>query len=171
MEEYIMKVQYLWGNPFTRKEDSSSSDLAFLSSVPIFDTLTNRQKQKLHSLIHVRHFNQNDIVFRQDDPGVGLYIIREGMVSVWREHDDLTRTKIAELSEGDFFGEMALLNDIARSATIVAEKPTTLFGLFRSDLLSLMDSDPKLGVRVVYQLAKIVAERLRNINDSLADNT
>jgi len=166
-----MQSRFLWGNPFVKKEDSASSDLVFLSSVPIFDTLTNRQKQKLHSLIHIRHFNQNDIVFRQDDPGVGLYIIRNGMVSVWREHDDLTRTKIAELSEGDFFGEMSLLNDIPRSATIVAEKTSTLFGFFRSDLLSLMDSDPKLGVRVVYQLAKIVAERLRIINDTLADKT
>lgn len=161
-----MNPARLWGNPFSFSSTDTTTDLEFLSSVPIFDTLTRRQKQKLHSLIHIRSYAEGDIVFRQNDPGVGLYIVRDGSVSIWREHDsDMTKTKIALLTEGDFFGEISLLNDSPRSATVVAEKPSTLFGFFRSDLLALMESDPKLGVKLVYQLARIVAERLRVIND------
>ena len=167
--EDVMKRRLLWGNPFSHKNGTSASDLEFLAKVPVFDTLTRRQKIKIQSLIHVRHFTQGEIVFRQDDPGVGLYIVREGAVSVWREHPDMTKTRIADLSSGDFFGEISLLNESPRSATVVAEKPSVLLGFFRSDLLGLMDSDPKLGVRLVYQIARIVAERLRNVTDDLPE--
>ena len=90
-------------------------------------------------------------------------------MSVWHESADLTKTKMIDLHAGDFFGEISLLNDSPRSATVVAEGDTTLFGFFRSDLLSLMDSDPKLGVKLVYQLARIVAERLTQSNQSAPD--
>ncbi len=162
-----MNLRLLWGNPFSKKGEMTVSDLEFLSKVPIFDTLSGRQKEKIQSLIHIRHYTPGEIVFRQDDPGVGLYIIREGCVSVWREHPDMTKTQVAELSDGDFFGEIALLNDSARSATVVAEKSTILFGFFRSDLMPLMDSDPNIGVKIVYRLAQIVAERIRQMNVEL----
>ncbi|MFC1511566.1 cyclic nucleotide-binding domain-containing protein [Candidatus Latescibacterota bacterium] len=164
-----MKFKQLWGNPFFHKNGTSLSDLEFLAKVPVFDTLTRRQKKKIQSLIHIRHFTQGEIVFRQDDPGVGLYIVREGNVSVWREHPDMTKARITDLSTGDFFGEISLLNESPRSATVVAEKQSVLFGFFRSDLLALMDSDPKLGVRLVYQIARIVAERLRLVTDDLSE--
>ena len=165
-----MSKHVLWGNPFSHLSEDTVSDLDFLSRVPIFDTLTRRQKQNLHALIHVRQFSPDEIVFRQGDPGVGLYIIREGAVSVWREHGDMTKTKIADLSDGDFFGEISLLNDSPRSATVVSVKSSRMFGFFRSDLLSLMDSNPKLGVRLVYQLARIVAERLTLANVYASEN-
>jgi CRP-like cAMP-binding protein len=81
----------------------------------------------------------------------------------------MTKTRIADLSSGDFFGEISLLNESPRSATVVAEKQSVLLGFFRSDLLGLMDSDPKLGVRLVYQIACIVAERLRNVTDDFPE--
>lgn len=165
-----MNLRLLWGNPFL-KGSTNISDLEFLSKVPIFDSLTSRQREKIQSLIHVRHYTPGEIVFRQDDPGVGLYIVREGGVSVWCEHADMTKTRLADLSEGDFFGEISLLNDSPRSATVVAEKSTVLLGFFRSDLMPLMDSDPNMGVRIVYRLAQIVAERIRQMNFDLTSTS
>ena len=164
-----MNITTLWGNPFKKNKSDLESNIDFLSTVPIFDTLTRRQKYLLYSIIHVRHFKAGEIIFRQDDPGVGLYIIRDGGVDVYNEYSDMTRHKIAELSQGDFFGEIALMNNCPRSATVVAAKKTVLFSLFRTDFLNLLDSDPKLGVRVVYRLSKILAERLRQINEDTAD--
>ena len=162
-----MKVNFLWSNPLKKNPPDIKSDIDFLSTVPIFDTLTRRQKHRLFSSIHVRHYKEGEIVFRQDDPGVGLYIVRDGQVDVYNEYTDMTRKKIAELSKGEVFGEIALLNDCPRSATAVAFKETILFAFFRTDFLNLMDSDPKLGVRLVYRLAKIMAERLRIINEDI----
>ncbi len=163
-----MNIASLWGNPFKINKSDRKSDIGFLSTVPVFDTLTRRQKYQLYSIIHVRHFNAGEVIFRQDDPGVGLYIIRDGGVDVYNEYSDMTRHKITELTQGDFFGEIALMNNCPRSATVIATQNTVLFGLFRTDFLNLLDSDPKLGVRVVYRLAKILAERLRQINEDTA---
>ena len=156
-----MKSSFLWGNPFRKEPSDLVSDLKFLSSVPVFDTLSRHQLRKIHNLIHIREFEEGEIVFRQDDPGVGMYIVREGLVDVYTEYSDMTKRKIASMKSGDFFGEIALLNDSKRSATITAARKSRLFCLFRPDLLSVMDSDPKLGMRLIYRLSQIVAERLR----------
>ncbi|MFC1489794.1 cyclic nucleotide-binding domain-containing protein [Candidatus Latescibacterota bacterium] len=158
-------MKLLWGNPFKKSIPDLESDIDFLSSVSLFDSLTRRQKYRLFSSIHVRHYKQGEIVFRQDDPGVGLYIIRSGAVDVYNEYSDMTRNKIAGLNEGEVFGEIAILNDSPRSATVVASKETVLFAFFRTDFLNLMDSDPKIGVKLLYSLSKTIAERLRLINE------
>jgi len=164
-----MRFDLLWGNPFKKTSSDLESDIDFLSTVPIFDILSRRQKLKIFNLIHIRTYNEGEVVFRQDDPGVGLYIIRDGQVEVYNENVNMIRNKIATLNKGDFFGDISLLNESPRSGTVLASKKTVLYGLFKPDLLNLMDSDPKLGQRLVYRLAQIVAERLRLINGKLSD--
>ena len=160
----------MWGNPFKKLTKEVENNIEFLSSVPIFDSLSRRQKEKINSFIHVRRYEIDEIVFRQGDPGVGLYILREGEVSVFSENiKDMTKTCITKLAKGDFFGEIALLNEAPRSATIITSKETVLLGLFRTDLLGLMDTDPRLGLKIVYRLAQIVAERLRGSSDSSSE--
>ena len=156
-----MNFKAFWGNPFKSAVSDLDTEIEFLSTVPIFEKLSKRQLIKVYDIIHVRRFNDGEIIFRQDDPGVGMYIVSEGHINVYTEYSDITRRKIAEIHKGDFFGEISLLNDSPRSATTVAMVKTTLFGLFRPDLLSLIDSDTNLGFRFVYRLAQIVAERLR----------
>ena len=156
-----MKIMSLWGNPFKKTGSDIASEVDFISTVPVFDTLSKSQIAKIYKLIHVRHYNDGEIVYRQGDPGVGMFIIFEGSVDIYNEYPDLTREKKAELKKGDFFGEISLLNDSPRSATIICSKNSILFGLFRPNLLDLMDSDPKLGLRFIYRLSQIVAERFR----------
>ena len=76
----------------------------------------------------------------------------------------MTCHKITTLKHGDFFGETSLLNETPRSATIISSEQSILWGLFKPDLLNLFDSDPKLGLRLIFRLSQIVAERLRLIN-------
>ena len=163
-----MGLKSLWANPFKVIDTGSKTELAFLASIPLFDTLTARQKTTLLKIIHLRRFKEGEIVFRQGDPGVGLYIVREGQFEVYYEYPDLTRRKIATIEQGDFFGEISLLNDSPRSATVVSSQESTLYGLFRPDLLGLMESDPKLGLAITYRIAQIIAERLRLVSTNLS---
>ncbi len=156
-----MKQKALWGNPFRKDSSNLEQELRFLSSVPIFDSLSSRQLRKINKLIHIRTFEDGEIVFRQGDPGVGMYIVREGTVDVYNEFPDLTRSRITTLKSGDFFGEISLLNDSSRSATVVSVHDSVLLGLFRPDLFGVMDSDPRLGLSIIYRISQIVAERLR----------
>jgi len=156
-----MKISSLWSNPFKDSCKKDISDFDFLKKIPIFLSLSNKQIEKILSIIHIRNYKDSEIVFRIDDPGVGLFIVRNGSVDIFNEYPDMTRKKIISLSSGDFFGEIALLNDSPRSATVVSSGNSVLFGLFRPDLLSLIDSDPKLGNKLFFNLAQILAERLR----------
>lgn len=161
-----MKQYHFWENPFKKSSSQSEDELDFLSSVPIFDSLSKRQKIKLQKIIHIRSYEKGEIVFRQGDPGVGLYIVKDGEVDVYNEYSNLTCSKITTLHHGDFFGETSLLNETPRSATIVSGNSSVLWGLFKPDLLNLIDSDQKLGVRLIFRLSQIVAERLRLLNDA-----
>jgi len=161
-----MKYNFL-KHHFTNLSSDVEEDIDFLGTVPIFDSLSKRQKIKLHAIIHVRNYEKGECVFRQGDPGVGLYIVKKGLVEVFHETEELSCCKISVLKKGDFFGEIALLNESVRTATVVAYEKTTLLGLFKPDLLNLMDADPRLGLGLVYCLAQVVADRLRLINTDL----
>ena len=156
----MMNLRALWGDPFHRRSSAGSS-ISFLSTVPLFEKLSRRQIEKINAILHIRDYNADEIVFRQGDPGVGMYIVRSGSLRVCREFDDSTYHDVAVMHPSDFFGEIALLNNSARSATIVATEQSTLMGLFREDLRELMDSDPRLGLSIIYAVARVIAERLR----------
>lgn len=151
----------LWKNPFSGRSAAENRVLSFLSEIELFEGLSQRHLRKVAEIIHVRSYAEQEVVFRQGDPGVGMYLVMEGEVGVFRERRDFTCQRVALLHPGDFFGDIALLNDSPRSATVLALRPSLLLGLFRPDLLDLTTSDPKLGVTFIYRLAQVVAERLR----------
>ena len=74
---------------------------------------------------------------------------------------------LAELSNGDFFGEMALLEDEVRSAAAIATDHSRLLGFFRSDLQILIERKPALGNKILQNLSKVVCTRLRKTNELL----
>ncbi len=91
-------------------------------------------------------FLANDIVIGEGEKGDALYLLTHGHVIVYREQqaDNL----LAELKDGDFFGEMALLGDQVRTATVKAITPTTLLRLRRKDVLALAEIEPFLRERL-----------------------
>jgi CRP-like cAMP-binding protein len=151
----------LWKNPFAGRSTAEDGVLSFLSTIELFDGLSQRQLRKVAGIIHIRSYGVQEVVFRQGDPGVGMYLVMEGEAGVFRERRDFTCQQVALFTRGDFFGDIALLNDSPRSATVLTLRPSVLLGLFRPDLLDLTSSDPKLGVTLIYRIAQVVAERLR----------
>ena len=93
-----------------------------------------------------------------------MYIILKGKVQVIYEP---TQQVIAELFDGDFFGELALVDDSPRSATVIARMDCEMLGFFRSDLLDLIERKPKLGLAISLQLMSVISERLRKSNDQV----
>jgi len=104
-----------------------------------------------------REYRSGDVIFRQGEPGVGMYVVQHGTVSIIFEPSGEV---LAELRDGDFFGEIALLNETPRSATAQARTDCTLWGLFQPELLDLLGRDPRLGVKLLLPLAQIAGQRL-----------
>ena len=133
-----------------------------LRSIPIFSELSRRELAAVERILHKREYSAGEVIFRQDEPGLGMYIIESGQVSILTDesHDNMT-----ELGDGEFFGELPLLDGGSRSATAVAKTPCRIFGFFQPDLFALIERDPKLGVKIVLSLAAIIGMRLRAVNE------
>ncbi|MGB5872168.1 MAG: cyclic nucleotide-binding domain-containing protein [Bacteroidota bacterium] len=145
-----------------RREKPGKGVQEILKGIPIFDGLTKRELTAVERILHERHYQTDEIIFRQEEPGMGMYIIESGSVGIVSEPGGV---QFSELNVGDFFGELALLDEAPRSATAVAKTPCRVFGFFQPDLFSLIERDPRLGVKIVLRLAQIIGSRLRRAND------
>ena len=94
-----------------------------------------------------------------------MYVLIDGSVKII---DNDSETVFASLKGGDFFGELALLDEEPRSASSVATTPSRLIGFFRTDLLTLMKKNPELGNQILLNLSRVLGERLRKTNEELA---
>ncbi len=153
-----------WDNIFRQTDETSVHTL--LREIPLFDELSRGELSAVESILHRREYDPGEILFRQGNPGVGMYIIQEGTIEIVYEPTDDT---LATLSNGDFFGELALLNETPRSATAVARTESVLYGLFRPDLLGLVERDPSLGVQLLLRMSQVISERLIQTNEQVQE--
>jgi CRP/FNR family cyclic AMP-dependent transcriptional regulator len=154
----------LWGNIFKKKNGDDEGIVKTLRLVPLFADMNNSEMREFEKLIHRRAFKANETIFWEGEPGVGMYIIQRGTVTIFKHAPGEGREELATLHSGDFFGELALLDETPRSATAVAKEPSDIIGLFRPDLFELLERKPRLGNKFLFQLATIVGERLKNTN-------
>jgi len=160
----MKKIDLLWGNIFKSKSDQQQNIRQFLKSIPIFAQLRKRELRDIEHLIHHRQYKSSEVIFWQNEPGVGMYIVQSGQVGIFQNYDTPDKKELARLDQGDFFGEMALLEDDNRSATAVALSESHLLGVFHPDLFDLFERKPELGVKVLVTLANMLAQRLRRTN-------
>ena len=153
-------MKSLYENFFKNKE-SSDPVLQVMGQVPIFENLTPKELKDLTQLTHERSYKANEPVFKKLAPGEGMYVILKGTVEI---KDPDSNTTFATLGSGDFFGELALLDQEPRSAMAVATEASELIGFFRTDLLTLMKRGPELGNKILLNLSRVLGERLRRTN-------
>ena len=141
--------------------DSDREETDVLASVPLFEDLSGREVDSLRRLLHRREYVAGESVFVQGEPGLGMYIITRGVVSIQSEP---TGRELVELQHGHFFGEIALLNEVIRTATARAKTDCTLWSLFQPDLHGLLDRNPRLGVKVLLSLSRLAGLRLVEVS-------
>jgi CRP-like cAMP-binding protein len=161
-----MTADGIWGNIF-RLGPNKQTLTHVLHAVPLFQDLTPKELRILESLVHVRNYQSGESVFRETEPGAGMYVILSGHVDIRLDDNEEQSLVLAELQTGDFFGEMALLGDGARSATAVCRGETELIGFFHPDLQEILNLHPIMGAKIAFGLAKTLAERLRYTNGQL----
>ena len=152
-----------WGNIFHRDEAQQEMHV-LLKQIPLFTSLDRRELAAIERLLYRREYAVGEDVFRQGAPGAGMYIVERGSVEIIYQPAGQV---LAQLGEGEFFGEIALLNETPRSATARARTPATLLCIFRPDLLSLVERSPRLGVKVLLSLAQIAGHRLVALSDDV----
>jgi len=148
-------------NPATEKTDLQNS----LQLIPLFKGLGKRDLSMLFNIIHRRSYLANEYIFYQGDPGIGLYVIREGEVNIIRSGDSSEEIHLATFTKGDFFGELALVDGERRSASAVAKTDVKVVVIFKPDLDEFIEKYPRKGIKILTGIAHIIATRLRSLNE------
>lgn len=121
--------------------------------------------EQLAGRLRQRRFRRNEVIFHQGDPGDSLHIVDEGAVKITLPSPDGEEAIIATLREGDFFGELALLDGAPRSATAVALDSTTTLTLPRDAFMELLDQDPGLRDALLAGLAHELRRVTRHVEE------
>jgi CRP/FNR family cyclic AMP-dependent transcriptional regulator len=158
----------LWRNLFSKRVIREGTIEEVLSKVPAFTNLAPRELKEVAAIVHKREYRTGEPVFYQGDPGLGMYIVKDGEVSIVIQGKDGNERELAVFGDGDFFGELALLDESPRSANAVCKTECTLIGFFRPDLFELIEKNTTLGIKIVLKLAEIVAQRLRHTDKELS---
>ena len=158
-----------WSNLFRRRDRGGDEFYGVLSNVPVFQDLSRREFERVREVLHSRTYSPEEAIVREGDLGVGMYVILSGEVAVLQEEADGAAVEVATFGEGDFFGEQVLLDESPRTASAVARQPTTVVGFYRPELLQLIESQPRIGLKVVMQLSRMAAVRLRQTNRLLRE--
>ncbi|HEX9058322.1 MAG TPA: cyclic nucleotide-binding domain-containing protein [Ktedonobacterales bacterium] len=140
-----------------RNQDSTEAFARTLARVPLFIDLSKREIHRLAVTCRERDYAAGDVLVRQGEPGVGLFVIVSGRVQITQHHADAVSAAIATSGPGDVFGEMSLLDDLPRSATVTALEPTRVLLLPVFDFRAALQEEPDIGIR----LLAVLSRRLR----------
>lgn len=167
-------MNYLWDNIFNRpkKEDEVR---ATLKSNILFRDLSDREMKLVEEIVHVRHFHAGEPIFRQNEIGVGMYIVVKGRVEIYvtdgdSVFDDGREIFITQLLASDFFGELALVEENGRrTASAVARDESVLIGFFKPDLHEIVKRNPSAGIKILTRLSEVLGRRLKETTDKVSD--
>lgn len=160
----------LWAQFFNPKKNKSAGTIDLLKENILFSTLTYKELLYLSNFVYERTYEAKESVFKQNDRGFGMYIITRGLIGIKQEHTGTPSDYILTLGKGEFFGELSLIDTEAlRSASATAIEPSTLIGLFKPDLMEIVERKPTMGIKILLQLAQVLGQRLVESTDRISE--
>lgn len=138
--------------------------IELLQSVSIFWDLNKDELGHIADKMVAKHFENGNYIFLEDSEGEQCFFVLEGSVKVTRLSKDGREVILAMLNEGEFFGEMSLLDGESRSANVIALEKTKVLTLDRNDFIAVVNDYPQIAV----QLLKELARRLRKSDRQIA---
>lgn len=134
---------------------SSDEKKKFLRNVPLFQGLKDRQLQRLADRMVERSYSAGDVIVKQGQGGEGFYLVTSGKAEAVRQRSDGESVVVNHFGAGDFFGELALLDeDGIRTATITALEPSGCLVLTRWDFMAILRQDADMAVEILQEMAK-----------------
>ena len=134
-----------------------ADNIEFLKHVALFQDLDRKSLEAIANAAVEQSYTAGQEIVRQGDTGVGAFIIKKGRVEAVQDRSG-NEHKLAVLKTGDMFGEMALLDEFPRSATVRALEPTTCLGIQRWHFKGILESHPQIALA----LLPVLTKRLRN---------
>ena len=144
-------------------------NLELIKKTVLFKGSSNEEIELASGLFQERQIKQNTNIFTEKMPAEALYIIKSGIVRISIMAGEGEEKPLLMLGPGEFFGELALLQEESRLVTARAETPVELLLLTRKDFQALVELDPRTGARVAMTIAKLLAMRVKAYSAKLKD--
>ncbi|MFH1723346.1 MAG: Crp/Fnr family transcriptional regulator [Elusimicrobiota bacterium] len=129
----------------------------------LFQKLPAKQLKRILSISHTRNYEAGEVIFEKGEAAKEMFIVMSGRVKIFIRSGWKKSKTFAYLGRGDFFGEMAIIEDKPRSAGVQAVEPCRMLVIHKGDFKRLLLSDPKLSI---YML-KALSQRLRGANEDI----
>jgi CRP-like cAMP-binding protein len=142
--------------------------LASLAKVSLFSQLTPGELDIVDGLLHRREYVIDEVVFDEGEEGRALYLVLDGEVTLSRRHGEVIE-HVATLAAGSFFGDMALLDALPRTAQARASQVALLAVFFRTDFMTLMETHARIASKISLQLAREMGRRIRQQQTGTAE--
>ncbi|HZE20591.1 MAG TPA: cyclic nucleotide-binding domain-containing protein [Desulfobaccales bacterium] len=154
-------------------------DAAFFRKIYLFQDLEEDEIQQVLDHTNFREFPAGEAIISEGEPGESLFIMHEGEVEITKQltlvlDEDTPKERVMirlKAENGVYFGEMALLENETRSATVTALTDCSLLELHRQDFLGLVEQRPAMGVKLLLRLAEILSRHLRKTNQDVVKLT
>jgi hypothetical protein len=153
------------GDVPVREEEESMERLLALKQVSLFAHLSLEQLEAVYRTAREVEYFPNEVIVREGDPGGELFLLIEGSVRVLKRYGTASERELRTLSAVSYFGEMAILDDEPRSATVVAAEPTRLLSLDGNSLKELILQMPE----ICFEIFRVLTHRVRAAEGRLAD--
>ncbi len=137
--------------------------IALLKKVSLFSNLSEAHLSSIAEFCVERSFREGGVIIKQGNSGIGLYVICSGKVKIVKETAGGEKLDIAELGPGDFFGEMAVLDNAPRSADVIALEESKCLVLSAWDFNARMKVHPEIAMEIL----PVVVKRFRETNEKL----
>ena len=145
---------------YTQRYAMNIADL--LAQTPLFADLTQEELQRIAEAARMRAYQLGEVIVREGERTAGCFIVLTGQVEVVKGAGTAKPTVLARISSGEIFGEMAMIDDHPRSATVRALEATECVGLRRSDFMAELQRTPEVAVHML----PVLVRRLREARDT-----
>jgi CRP-like cAMP-binding protein len=142
--------------------------IELLKKIHLFENLTERELEKIREIC-VRETHAKDaILFLEGDHGNRCYLITKGAVRVGKFIPNIGEEALAVLKAGDYFGEMALIDNFPRSAHAIANTDIEVLAIDKTELDYVLNMDHELGYKLLWTFTETLSKRLRETNEKMA---
>ena len=138
-----------------------------LNDTFLFQGLSFAILDKIAGLSRVETFKTNEHIFEEGDPGDKFYVILSGRVRISKEIPGMGEEALAVLEKGEYFGEMALIDDVPRSADAIADCDVVVSIIEQERFIALLQSEQELAYELLSTLVKTLTARLRETNSKM----
>ncbi len=135
-----------------------------LENVPLFSTLRKRQLNNLARIFIERRCAPGEVIVPQDRDGYGFFVITSGKAQAIREKSDGSKAVLNNFGKNDFFGELALLDNGPRTASVIAIEETHCLILPRENFLGVLRRDGEMAVAIMVELTRRFRARLEEFD-------